>query len=292
MNRLNDLGLPKLVNETWLKTKLTEYFVEEGIKEQRGGKHTLLLFPEGMNHVLKEALKRNYSNDLSILAKAAKVIRNEISSHKGFSFNVSYCQKDSVPISLRSLISMILNGLDVKDQDKSELQSCLTISQTIIFNTKSRVYKSKTSKTRHTLSREQPLPLYLGLGLHSLTRSKSLIAKLYQMGLCVSYERIMEIEEWLANSVSKRFQEDGCVMLVGLRKGLFCVGGLDNLDHNPSSNTATSSFHGIAISIFQFPVSENEGEQRPVLTIPPPDNEKHHLLETYATVHPMAFDER
>ena len=186
---------------------------------------------------------------------------------------------------------MILNGL-LKDQDKSELQSCLTISQTIIFNTKSRVYKPNTSKTRHALSCEQPLPLYLGLSLHSLTRSKSLIAKLYQMGLCVSYERIMEIEEWLANSVSKRFQEDGCVTPIGLRKGLFCVGGLDNLDHNPSSNTATSSFHGTAISIFQFPESENEGEKKPVLTIPPPDNEKHHLPETYATVHPVAFDER
>ena len=135
-----------------------------------------------MNHLLKEALKRNYSNDLSILAKAAKVIRNDISSHKGFTFNGYFpkdCQKDSVPTSLRSLISMTLNGLDIKDQDKSESQSCLTISQTIIFNTKSRVYKSKTSKTRHTLSREQLLPLYLGLSLHSLTRSKSVIAKLY-----------------------------------------------------------------------------------------------------------------
>ena len=102
----------------------------------------------------------------------------------------------------------------------------------------------------------------------------------------------MAVEEWLANSVSKRFQEDGCVTPVSLRKGLFCVGGLDNLDHNPSSNTATFSFHGTAISIFQFTESENEVERRPVLTIPPLDNEKHHLPETYATVHPVDFDER
>ena len=34
----------------------------------------------------------------------------------------------------------------------------------------------------------------------------------------------------------------------------------DNIDHNPSSRTATSSFHGTGISIFQFPSVENPGE--------------------------------
>ena len=37
-----------------------------------------------------------------------------------------------------------------------------------------------------------------------------------------------------------------------LRHGLFTVGALDNLDHNPSSTTATDVFHGTGIRLFQF----------------------------------------
>ena len=66
----------------------------------------------------------------------------------------------------------------------------------------------------------------------------------------MSYDRLMEIKDWLATAVSKRFKEDGCVSLACLKKGLFSVEALDNLDHNPSSTTATSSFHGTGISVF------------------------------------------
>ena len=40
--------------------------------------------------------------------------------------------------------------------------------------------------------------------------------------------------------------------------GLFTSAAIDNIDHNPSSNTAKSSFHGTSISIFQHPDSEIE----------------------------------
>ena len=44
-----------------------------------------------------------------------------------------------------------------------------------------------------------------------------------------------------------------------LRKGLLTVGAMDNIDHNPSSTTADSSFHGTGISIIQFPTVNNTG---------------------------------
>ena len=37
-----------------------------------------------------------------------------------------------------------------------------------------------------------------------------------------------------------------------VRHGIFTVGALDNLDHNPSSTTANDAFHGTGISLFQF----------------------------------------
>ena len=70
------------------------------------------------------------------------------------------------------------------------------------------------------------------------------------MGICISYDRVMEIEDWIATSTCEQFKEDGVVSPACLRKGLFIVGALDNLDHNPSSTTSQSSFHGTGISLF------------------------------------------
>ena len=72
--------------------------------------------------------------------------------------------------------------------------------------------------------------------------------KMYQMGISVSYDRIMEIEDWLMSSLCECYKEDGCVSPACLRKGIFS-GVLDNLDHNPSSTTSVSSCHGTGISI-------------------------------------------
>ena len=58
-----------------------------------------------------------------------------------------------------------------------------------------------------------------------------------QMGITDSYDRIMEIEDWLATSLCARLKEDGCVLSACLREGIFSVGALDNIDHNTSSAT-------------------------------------------------------
>ena len=180
---------------------------------------------------------------------------------------------------------MILNGLNLKDQENTESQPCLTVCQTVLFNTK----KQTSTSLRHSIKREPPIPIYIGLNIHSLTRSKTLITKLYQLGLSISYDRLMEIEDWLATSVTERFEEDGCVSPACLKKGLFSVGALDNIDHNPSSTTATSSFHGTSISIFQFPKENDSGQTQPPLTIPPSGTNKHSLPDSYAIVPPTAL---
>ena len=54
---------------------------------------------------------------------------------------------------------------------------------------------------------------------------------------------------------------DGVVCPPEQRKGLFTTSAIDNIDHNPSSTTSTTSFHGTSISLFQHPTSTNEGEQ-------------------------------
>ncbi len=68
-----------------------------------------------------------------------------------------------------------------------------------------------------------------------------------------------------------------------LRHGLFTVGALDNLDHNPSSTTAKDSFHGTGINLFQFPTKLNTGS--PQVTVELLTTAKcNQLPESYTTV--------
>ncbi|CAB3987893.1 Hypothetical predicted protein [Paramuricea clavata] len=294
VSRLQTLGVQKQVNRTRLKTSILENFPDA--QEQNDGKNVVIIFKKAIQGIVKEVVQqRDFSEDAVILAKASAIVRKDIFSHEGFKFSGSFpqdCQARSVPASLKSLMSMILSGVNIKNTEAQESQPCLTVCQTIIFNTNAKersTVQSKTGQSRHTKSREPPLPLYLGFNVHAMTRSKTLIAKLYQMGLSVSYLRIMELEDMFATSISERFEADGFVVPACLKKGVFTVGALDNSDHNPSSMTAASSFHGTGISLFQLPTISNPGEERPPVALPP-QGTGHALPEEYATVYPVELN--
>ena len=170
----------------------------------------------------------------------------------GFSFSGNFtegCQEHSVPTSLKSLVSMILGDVNIENTDAQKTQECLIVCQTILFSAKEKTpTKSKAGQTRHTKSQEPPLPLFIYSIQHlCIDKDKTLITKLYQMGVSVSYQRVLELMNMIATVVSERFDMDGCVALACLRNGVFAVGAFDNLDHNPSSTTAVSSFHGTAV---------------------------------------------
>ena len=63
-------------------------------------------------------------------------------------------------------------------------------------------------------------------------------AQLFQMGISISYDSIMEIEYWITTSKCECFIEDVLVISRYLKKGLNTIGTMDNLDHNPSSTTS------------------------------------------------------
>ena len=107
---------------------------------------------------------------------------------------------------------------------------------------------------------ETAFPLYLGLMLHSKTRKKELVTDLASYGMSVSYDRVREVELSITKHLCKMYQELEVVCTPTLRKGLFTTAAIDNIDHNPSSATATEAFHGTSISIFQHPEQEHSQE--------------------------------
>ncbi len=76
---------------------------------------------------------------------------------------------------------------------------------------------------------------------------------------------------------------------VQLRRGLFTIGALDNLDHNPSNTTAKGSFHGTGITIFQFPTSSNFGEQQDSIRLNVVSN-NYKLPDSFTTVPAVAVN--
>ena len=99
--RLNDLGEDINSNKTRLKDMLLQHFSEMGVQEQSDGKKTVLVFPEGMQHMLQDALDVNNHNSKNLLfAKVAKMGREELLSvtcHFSGDFP-SNCQQGITPL--------------------------------------------------------------------------------------------------------------------------------------------------------------------------------------------------
>ena len=122
--------------------------------------------------------------------------------------------------------------------------------------------------------------------IYAKTRKKGLIEELSECGVSVPYKRVMEIQTQVTKQLCKIYQDQESVCPPRLLPSTFTVAAIDNLDHNPSSTTASRSFHGTGISIFQFP--SNNGYIKE-LNLPPPEackNVEMQLPAYYNTVEP------
>ncbi|KAJ8379036.1 hypothetical protein AAFF_G00232050 [Aldrovandia affinis] len=165
-------------------------------------------------------------------------------------------------------------------------------------------HKSTFDGTFHELCIEQAIPLTLlqfvamlehGADIKSQLRfgaSKTdlAIAQLLQYNC---YARVLEISAQLGDATVSKYVEDGVVCPPVLRKGLFTTSAMDNIDHNPTATTATTSFHGTSVSVFQHPTKEDKGEEcgqlkfgeKKVKTVP-------ELPDSFTNVRPAFFTKK
>ena len=52
---------------------------------------------------------------------------------------------------------------------------------------------------RYNCGQETPLPLYIALKIHGVTRKRNLIDTLFGYGICVSYDRLLQLTSNIAN---------------------------------------------------------------------------------------------
>lgn len=254
--RLRQLGedVSHRIRTTTLKDRILWHLPE--LQAYKQGRDVFLSFNDDVASLLATDYFEDLDEQSMIMAKVASIIRNETFS-KSTDFKGAFnheSQMNSIPQSLLTLINVILNGSNIKEQtDTTALgQPVLTAAQLLVFNCiKRRRKTAETSQVHHRQKQHPPLPLYVGLKVHSLTRQRDLIDTLFALGISESYSKVMDTISALGNNISEFYQSISVVCPPQLQTGLFVTAAADNIDHNPSSTTSTGSFHGTGLSLFQ-----------------------------------------
>ena len=190
-----------------------------------------------------------------IITQISEMMQQDIFVHKIFSGSFDHnSQVEFVPRSLLPLVSMLINGSNITDEtSKTNLrQSLLPIAQLLVYNSIKRSRDSvKIPDVYHSKDRETPLPIYVGLKAHALTRDRKLIDSLYTLGMLAPGNHTMNFITSMSNNVCGYYHQIGTVSPLQLRKWHFIPSVADSIYHNPSSAIYTSSFHGTSLFLFQ-----------------------------------------
>uniref|UniRef100_UPI00358FC12B uncharacterized protein isoform X2 n=1 Tax=Myxine glutinosa TaxID=7769 RepID=UPI00358FC12B len=257
--RLEQLGVESPnVNSTRLKEQLLSHVPQ--LEARHEGQDLLLIFKDDLGSVLVQANK--YGEALH-LAKAAGIVRREMVAHNSkfeSRFHAGNVE-DAIPPSLLQFVCNIEHGSDIKSQLTNDAsKSDIAIAQLLQYNCFGK-YMDGGQHHRYSKDHETPFAVYVGLLVFAKTRKRKLIDILHENGICISYERVLEISAQLGDAALTRYEEDAVVCPSLLRKGLFTASAMGNIDHDPTATTANTSFHDSNISIFQHPSIANTGEE-------------------------------
>ena len=168
-------------------------------------------------------------------------------------------------------MKMILMGPSIEQQNKigtSSTTAALSISQLVMFNRVKRVRATTSSKSvYHSHHKETPLPLYVALKIHAITRRRNLIDTLFNLRISVSYDRLLQMTSDLGIGVCERYKLDGIVCPPKMRSGVFTTAAVDNIDYTPTSATAKEALYGTGISLIQHLTDESQGHNHGVVII-------------------------
>ena len=143
----------------------------------------------------------------------------------------------------------ILNGPILKNEENNiESQSCLTISQQFFITQTKRAVLLKNKKAQDTLMIEN----HIGLNIHSLFHSRKLIEQFYCLGIGISNDRVIQLENGMALSLCGQYQANDVVCSTHLRKGFFTVGHRRSLQSSTLHLLAFSRFSTNDTNIYNF----------------------------------------
>ncbi|KAJ8050257.1 hypothetical protein HOLleu_03391 [Holothuria leucospilota] len=74
--------------------------------------------------------------------------------------------------------------------------------------------------------------------VHTKTRKRKLVDRLYDLGLSISYDWVLAISTELGDKICHYYKMEKAVCPPELKVGLFTTAAVYNIDHNPSSTRA------------------------------------------------------
>ena len=147
------------------------------------------------------AFLRSINAVVSPIRDEMSKLRNTFSTHFGDNSQIS-----SVPIELLTLISALVDGVDISNKTFS--QSAVTCSQQIMYNFQKNKRKKSVQSTRHFKYRETPVVIYVSVKIFSILRSKTLIEHFFMLGICIPYSRILNITKDIADHILQQYERD------------------------------------------------------------------------------------
>ena len=122
-----------------------------------------------------------------------------------------FTQFTSVPKSLLYFISALINGFCTTDDNFS--QETLSIAQIIMWNYRNSSRNTSTNnqiikRSYHSKTRETPMMIYIALKIYSTSRSRTLIEMLFNLGLCISYDRVLEITKNIYENLREAYENN------------------------------------------------------------------------------------
>ena len=126
-------------------------------------------------------------------------------------------QTQSVPTRLLILISFLHFGSC--EGTSSFCRATLTCAQYIMSNCKKQ--RKNDISPYPSRMRETPVLIYISLLIYATVRSRVLIEKLFHLGICIPYQRVLGITKHLYDELRTSFTINGAFLPAILKRGLF-----------------------------------------------------------------------
>jgi hypothetical protein len=115
--------------------------------------------------------------------------------------------------------------------------------------------KVYSSHIRHSLLRETLITAYVGQLIYFKTQNKDLVNKIHQFGLAISYTQ--QFATGLANSVVALCAKFSVLCTQSILRNVFTVAAFNNIDHNLTVTSSTSSFHRTSLLLYKACIEYN-----------------------------------
>ena len=114
----------------------------------------------------------------------------------------------------------------------------------------------------HDMEKETSINIYSGLKLYSTVRSRALIDCLFQLGICISYGKILSITKSLYEVLCNTVGPYKIFLPTNSKIDCFIVSAKDNKNKKATANLVQFHFHGTGMLLFQLFDHENQHENR------------------------------